>query len=174
MNLNFLTGTICFAPTPHSYNDGRHQREKKEDEREVDSSGIISQIGRSPTRHFLPPPSRLNATNEERGSHTDQHVEHGRYASALPRSPTSEHTAHRHLRVALNSETHVSDDVTQRVAPGKDGEAEDDGRDVEHEPDGVEKRDELVGDGGDPEHGENEAGENEDLRWREGGDRTTR
>ena len=121
-----------------------------------------------------PTPPLFHATDRQRGSHSNQHVEHGRYASALHHSPTSEHTAHRHLRVALNSETHVSDDVTQRVAPGEDGEAENDGRDVEHEPDGVEQRDELVGDGGDPEHGENEAGENEDLRWREGGDRTTR
>ena len=70
-----------------------------------------------------PTPPLFHATDRQRGSHSNQHVEHGRYASALPRSPTSEHTAHRHLRVALNSETHVSDDVTQRVAPGKDGEA---------------------------------------------------
>ena len=114
---------LSLIPSRHHHNNRTDQRNHQEHEGQVDDRRVLSQIRRSPTHHSPPTPPLFHATDRQRGSHSNQHVEHGRYASALPRSPTSEHTAHRHLRVALNSETHVSDDVTQRVAPGKDGEA---------------------------------------------------
>lgn len=62
---------------------------------------------------FPPTPPLFHTTDGQSRAHSNQHIEHRRYASTLFSSPTSKHTSNRHLRIALNCETHISYNIPE-------------------------------------------------------------